>query len=92
MKPDRKVTGATEEACCADSKRTFLCNPIVVKLLAAKFISMLLFFVSAACLIYLSVLAMDACNVIDEIQHPVMLLMGVGVGVVGFNIFKKSFY
>jgi hypothetical protein len=92
MEPDSKAYQETKDNSTVKDNSRFSISSTVAKSFGLSYISILLYFISSACFFYLCVKAMDAVNIIDEIQELVMLLVGVCTGFLGFFIFKKSFH
>jgi hypothetical protein len=56
-----------------------------------RFISIMLFCITTGLFSYLCVRSMDALNVVNTVQYVLMIVLGIGAGLIGFFIFKRTF-
>ena len=88
MKTDNKMTsGLNDNLCTNFATCTTAARPILL-----SYFFVLLFFIATTVIFYFCAKGMEAYNITNEIQIPVMLVMGIFAGLIGFNLFKKLIF
>ena len=88
METDNKMTAGLSD----NLRSNLTACPTAAKPILLSFLLALLFFIATTVVFYLCAKGMEVYNITNEIQIPVMLVMGIFAGMIGFNVFKKLIF